>query len=140
MQQYEEIQASELILGRALAYLSAERNGISRIDASQLSSNESEIFTLLQDRIKLMRSGSDFTKMLPPGPCETDKPYLKDNEDIFLAMLILASHDSELKEECNKIWRHLNDCYRCFDYFCKVMRGYSLKTLELLNKEKDYEE
>lgn len=140
MQQFEEIQASELILGRALAYLSAERNGISRIDASQLSSNESEIFGLLRDRMKLMHTGADFTGMLPPGPCETDKPYLKNNEDIFLAMLILASHDSELKGECNKIWTHLNDCYRCFDYFCKVMRGYSLKTLELLNKETNHEE
>jgi hypothetical protein len=141
MQSVEGIQISELSLGRALAYLSAHQSGMKTNGADQMSPEESRIFKLLKERLDTLsgHSQSGISERLPNSPCVTDKPYMEDSEDVFVEMLLLAAQDDKLKEECNKIWQHLNDCYKCFNYFCKVMRGYSLTTLEFINEEKESE-
>lgn len=137
MRESEQIQITELSFGKALAYLAAHQNGSTSADISNLSDEELRIFEMLRERLNTLKASRylDVSQSLPAGPCILDGPYLEDNRDIFVEMVLLAADNHDLKEECNRIWKHLNDCYRCFDYFCRVMRGYSLTTLEFIKME-----
>lgn len=137
MSSIEELQISELSLGRALAYLSAHQNGSTAVDIKNLNPAELKTFELLKERLDSLKilPHSNIFQQLPQGPCEIANPYLLNNEDVFLEMILLAPQRDKSKRECYQIWKHLNDCYQCFDYFCRVMRGYSLATLEFIKRE-----
>jgi hypothetical protein len=58
----------------------------------------------------------------PEGECGLDRPYLEENPDLF--SLLLGSKDG--LSVCPRLIRHVNSCYRCFEIYAGVLRGFTL--------------
>ena len=56
---------------------------------------------------------------IPNNCCNMDAPFLKENPDLLPTDLTHQSH-----AYCEKIFRHLNDCYFCFEIYSDEMRRY----------------
>jgi hypothetical protein len=71
---------------------------------------------------------------IPNGSCYIDKPFLENNIEFFLRYLKIANISNSGYIDCNRFIKHLNDCYRCFDIYCDIMREYLLEKEQLLRK------
>jgi hypothetical protein len=58
----------------------------------------------------------------PEGECGRDRPFLEENPDLF--SLLLGSKDG--LSVCPRLIRHVNSCYRCFEIYAGVLRGFTL--------------
>ena len=53
-------------------------------------------------------------------PCSINQPFLENNEDFFIALFSDTKHD----DACIRLYKHMNDCYPCFEIFSQVLRDY----------------
>jgi hypothetical protein len=70
-----------------------------------------------------LKSGESGETRPPEGECGQDRAYLDGNMDFFLDLLTSSDHGSV----CPGLIRHINDCYRCFEIYSGVMRGFTLE-------------
>jgi hypothetical protein len=123
------MRARELTLGRALAYLEAERTNGKSFDAQGLAPAEKSYLNVLRERVQTMRSHDSVDEVLQALPeqcCRTETPYLAANDDFFLACFIFPcqSDGGDGSDGGERLFKHLNDCFRCFEEFCLVMLEY----------------
>lgn len=71
--------------------------------------------------------------VLPKGTCSLDRPFLQDNTDFFLFYLRNAQESGIRAIDCPRLAVHLNNCYPCFDEYCRVLRDYC-RHREILSK------
>lgn len=131
-----EITASAL--GRILACLQIRRSSSNTPATTagkiQLAGMQQKLLEFAAHRLEEITATPAFFDQLQPLPkhrCQTDKSYLKDNLDFFLALLFLKTHGEF--NMCEHLFTHLNACYHCFEEFSEVMRYY-FHTLESLEK------
>ena len=61
---------------------------------------------------------------VPSVRCSTEEVFLVNRVE-FIAAHILHGHAADPnKEETQGLIRHLNDCSRCFEAYCEIMRDY----------------
>jgi hypothetical protein len=124
---------TELSFGQALAYLKV-------IDCNEELTSEGLLPESARDYIKeLCRCKNElnddglikklFTK-IPECTCQSEHPYLHDNKEFFIALLIIKSGHYC----CEQLTRHLNNCFNCFDVFCQVLRDYFHTSNDLIMK------
>lgn len=121
------MSAHDLTLGQTLALLKGEFDG-EQIEIDQLSSSNKHELQTLRDRMNvLMRSPKDAGRILQTITdtcCHSEKPQLAENADFFIAHVIVYPKASIMSNHCERLSKHLNDCFRCFEEYSKVMRDY----------------
>jgi hypothetical protein len=113
------MEKNEARLGWALAHLQTGQSGTSLT----VSGPESGYLTHIQERYRQLHSDGQLLKILdrlPGQPCLIDRPFLEGNEDFFIALFSNTKHD----EACIRLYKHMNDCYPCFEIFSQVLRDY----------------
>ena len=124
-----DLKGQKLTLGKALAYLNA-----GRIAEKQLSALSKEYLQRLSERWKSIVSSEDvdsILKSVPENCCHSEKPHLADNEDFFLARILVSPVAGDSSKNCLRLMSHLNECFRCFEEFCWVFGEYYHKSQEL---------
>jgi hypothetical protein len=125
----------DISIGHALAYLSHEICVGTKRDWPELNDKAHDYIQALRDRWEEIRTdqGSQaILASLPKTSCQTEETYLDNNEDFFVARLLVCGEDEPGSDFCVRLFGHLNDCYRCFEGFCQVLRDYYQKDQELL--------
>lgn len=125
-----------LTLGQALATLAATERSINFSANGALPAPvEDAHLNTLRIRLRTMR-GANATagawQALPERCCEATSPFLVDNYDFFLRGIFFPARIETDDGYDTRLFKHLNDCYWCFDEFCQVMRDYYNKSQELL--------
>jgi hypothetical protein len=121
------MSVQKLPLGKALAYLKAERARGKTCYGEELSATEKSHLQFLRERVQAMSSPDDVNRVLQALPercCQTEIPFLAGNEDFFLARFLCHSQDGNGSDDCERLFKHLNDCFRCFEEFSLVMLEY----------------
>ena len=122
-------------LGRALARLVRQNEG--GAPAYRLvSAGQKRTMQMLRDRLRERAQLKETDRPVPiiPGKeCAQEGAYLEGNVDFFLDHLMSRN----LHTVCPKLIKHINDCYRCFEIYAGVMRGFTLEPqVEASNPEK----
>jgi hypothetical protein len=127
-----------LTLGEALAILAIERrvaNG-NHGHVPPLSAPGENYLQALRERAQALSLPENFEVVfnaLPVHRCETEKTFLAENEDFFLAYFLASSNPANGGNACLKLLKHLNDCFECFEEFSAVLQNYYHKFQELSN-------
>lgn len=106
-------------LGMALALLKTGRDSIPPFRGQSGESYVKDL-RIRSIALKSARGEARLFNNIPEGACYTDKPYLADNTDFFLALFLNESDSAA----CSKLITHLNNCYSCFEIFTGVVRDY----------------
>jgi hypothetical protein len=112
-------------LGRALARLVLETKHDALNDGSA-ASGQGEMMRTLRERLsglKASGTGGRGVSGLPEKECAQHGAYMEGNVDFFLDHLLSRNRENA----CPGLIRHINDCYRCFEIYAGVMRGYVLE-------------
>ncbi len=124
----------EHTLGQNLAYL-AEKTFAEIAFWAHLSPSDKKQIEFLYQRLKEIKSDDDVAKLfadIPKFECQIEKTYLQDNQDFFLALLFIGpQNDDNFGKDCQRLSKHLNDCFNCFETFCLVIRDFYYKSKEL---------
>lgn len=59
---------------------------------------------------------------IPEHPCHTESHFLEGNDDFFIASILKSSQDEGM--HCQRLIRHLNDCFLCFETYGEVMSDF----------------
>jgi hypothetical protein len=114
---------SEISLGQALAYLQAMNSNESHKASKSLSDSAKKYINDL-NRFRSDPHNEELIKdifsKIPEHTCRSDKSYLSNNFQFFIALLVIQSEHYS----CERLIKHLNSCYSCFDVFCQVFRDY----------------
>ena len=117
-------------LGWALAHLQTER----KVESAQFSEADKNYLHKIVSRYDSMKNNGSFyeaLEALPTHTCSFDHLFLQNNEDFFIALFSNTKHD----EACIRLYKHMNDCYPCFEVFSQVLRDYYLQG-EVLNSSR----
>jgi hypothetical protein len=107
-------------LGQLLAYALRERDGgtaappVEGIDA-------------VRESVARYRSEGHHGASITVPSCRTclvGKPFLQDNFDFFLRYLAGPDGEESAPVDCDRLFRHLNDCTRCFDIYTDVVQDF----------------
>ncbi|MBN1782204.1 hypothetical protein JW948_13815 [bacterium] len=60
---------------------------------------------------------------IPDGFCSGHHPFLLNNHAFFVQYL-QCRQNGDPAVDCERLIRHLNDCYRCFELFCQTLHAY----------------
>lgn len=121
-------------LGFALAHLAVEIKTNKVPDRPELNEDQKNSLQTLRDRWQEILSNASVDrifKAIPAYACQTEKTYLLNNEEFFIAHFLITTEDGKADKYCERLFRHLNDCYTCFELFCEVMRDYYNKLRQL---------
>ncbi|MCG8607814.1 hypothetical protein MJD09_22870 [bacterium] len=130
----------EMSIGHALAYLAHEIHAGRKRDWPELNEKAQEYVQSLRDRWEWIRSDQGSQAILtglPKTGCQTDQTYLNNNDDFFVARLLVCRDDEHGSDFCVRLFGHLNDCYRCFEEFCQVLRDFYQMNQKLLTRLKE---
>jgi|GEM_PF-2203424 len=113
----------ELTLGQALAYLEIELMGRKAQPAEPFAPSENIFLQNLRSRLQNMQHSHAellLSTDVPKHECHSATPYLADNSDFFLAHILIRKGNSGPEPP----FKHLNDCFNCFEIYCQVMQDY----------------
>ncbi len=113
------MRTQKVSLGWALAHLQAEK----KVQSAQVSEADKDYLHKILKRYYLMKDNGrlhEALEELPTHTCSLDHPFLQNNEDFFIALFSDTKHD----EACIRLYKHMNDCYRCFEIFSQILRDY----------------
>ena len=106
-------------LGWALAHLQTEKKQAS----AQFSDADKDYLHKILSRYDSMKNNGSLNealRALPTHSCSFDDLFVQNNEDFFIALFSNTKHD----EACIRLYKHMNDCYPCFEIFSQVLRDY----------------
>ncbi len=121
-------------LGFALAHLTVEITTARVSNWPELNEHQKNSLQTLRDRREEIISNASVNrifKAIPAYACQTEAAYLLNNEEFFIAHFLITNQNSKADKYCERLYRHLNDCYTCFELFCEVMRDYYNKLRQL---------
>ena len=106
-------------LGWALAHLQTEK----KVAVAEFSEADKDYLDKILNRYDSMKNNGSLNKALealPTHTCSFSHLFLQNNEDFFIALFSNTKHD----EACIRLYKHMNDCYPCFEVFSQVLRDY----------------
>jgi len=127
---------SNRILGQLLAYLDHERaTGVPYLP-SILADHEADGLAELRNRmidLQQHNKSADIFAGIPDSMCHGETNFLSGHIDFYLEFLAFGSQKKNSQGHCERVFSHLNSCYRCFEDFSQVMRNYYYKQKELVD-------
>ena len=124
------MKATNQTLGRVLAHWQVQQTNTRK----QIPGDQDDDIRMINSRyLELKNDGKMQSVMatLPQGVCSYERPFLKDNDDFFIALF----SDKRDDDVCIKLYQHLNSCYYCFEIMSQVLRDYYLQKQELEEKD-----
>ena len=124
-----------MTLGSAIAFLSLE--GLS--DDSVLTQSEKDYLKALKERYAQLDDGRGIEKIyqnIPRHSCISTECFLDDNTDFFISYVLLSEKQNNNDRKLSSLFKHLNDCFGCFEVYTEVMRNYYFTLNVLLEKGK----
>lgn len=114
-----------LSLGYAMAYLKMSQNGpiMQNIPFPDADRTRLQALAERKNMIVAEQRSAALIDAIPASPCIPGKYFLSQNDDFFLNHLVSDSKDSK-DPECEKLFRHTNDCFRCFVEYSNVLRDF----------------
>jgi hypothetical protein len=70
-----------------------------------------------------LKPGNPISAYPPECECTEDRAYLEGNVEFFLDLV----NRKNAPPICPILIRHINNCYRCFEIYSGVMRGFTLE-------------
>ncbi|MEK7729330.1 MAG: hypothetical protein AAB354_13030 [candidate division KSB1 bacterium] len=132
---------SELSLGQALAILDAHDHNLGNGNAAgRLFAPAEDVFlNSLRERRKILHTKPHLVQevfnAIPEHGCEEEYSFLADTIDVFLVYLKNSPHAAkESTGECSRLFKHINNCFLCFEEYSLVHRDYWHKLQELRGK------
>ncbi|MFZ5516558.1 MAG: hypothetical protein ACOY90_07950 [Candidatus Zhuqueibacterota bacterium] len=127
---------SNRILGQILAYLEYERTNGAPNHPSILADHEADGLAQVRNRMLELQQrdyAADIFAEIPDTMCNGETNFLGGHIDFYLEFLAFGSPKKNAQGNCERIFSHLNTCYRCFEDFSQVMRNYYYKQKELVD-------
>ncbi|MFQ5753726.1 MAG: hypothetical protein ACE5HI_17185 [bacterium] len=124
----------EMTLGCALAYIAEEIKTNKILEWPELSESANNYLQDLREyrqKIISLNCAESIFAALPEPCCQTEKPHLAENAELFIVHFLMYPEDDHKSKHCKRLANHLNDCFRCFEEFCQVLRDYYYKNQEL---------
>jgi hypothetical protein len=124
-----------MTFGSALAFVSCE--GMS--DDSVLTQSEKDYLKTLRERYIQLDDRKRIEKIyknIPRNRCVSQKCFLDDNIDFFISYVLLSEKHYSSDRKFSSLFKHLNDCYGCFEVYTEVIRNYYYTLNDLLEKGK----
>ena len=119
------MNVASLRLGQAMAILEAE---LQNKKAQESYSIDEGYLKDLRHRTEALASDSNaiqnLIQSIPLHTCFSEQPFLAENVDFFLVYFFVLPTKQDITFICERLWKHLNDCYRCFQAYAEVMRDY----------------
>lgn len=114
-----------LSLGYAMAYLKMSQHGsiIKDITFPDADRTRLQVLAERKNMIVAEQRSVELIDSIPASPCVPGRYFLSQNDDFFLNHLVCDPKDSK-DPECEKLFRHTNDCFRCFVEYSSVLRDY----------------
>ena len=132
-----EIMA-ELSLGQALAVLDAQNRNPNGGEPAAVffTPVENAYLHLLRERRQALSQHPHLVQHLfdtiPEHGCDREYSFLADTIDVFLVYLTNLPHAAqESAGEFAPLFRHMNNCFLCFEEYGLVLRDYWRKSQEL---------
>jgi len=128
--------APPFTLGAALAILVSESRLANGNEEKAWVEPAASYLRSLRERVRILNSPEKLEAIfngLPAQQCETQKTFLAENEDFFLAYFLAGPNAAN---GCGNLFRHLNNCFDCFEEFSGVMQQY-YQTLQDLSPRAD---
>jgi hypothetical protein len=127
------MSTNESKLGWALAHLESEQLS----QSTQLNETDrcylDQLVQRLDDLKKNGRVATVLTK-IPAQSCLHNHPFLENNDDFFIAFFT----SSKQENACINLFKHLNDCFHCFEIFSQVLRDYYHSNEQLRENREDH--
>jgi hypothetical protein len=126
-----------LTLGEALAILAVESRVADGNHGQTFAGPAESYLQRLRERAQTLRSPENLAAIfnaVPAQRCEIEKTFLAENEDFFLAYFLASASSANGGSSCWNLFKHLNDCFECFEEFSNVMQNYYHKFQELSNR------
>lgn len=123
-----------LTLGEALAILVSEGRLANGSEKQAYGEPAASYLRGLRERAQALYLPENLEAIfndLPAQRCETQKTFLAENKDFFLAYFLAGPHAANGGNACGNLFRHLNNCFDCFEEFSSVMQHYYQKFREL---------
>jgi hypothetical protein len=127
------LNKSEISLGQALAYVKAMGAEVTPKGKKLLSDSAQNYINSLCHFRNDLNNDQSLQRIfagIPEYTCQSSKSFLTNNFKFFIALLLLHSENYS----CEKLIKHLNSCYSCFDVFCQVLRDYFHTTNDIIRK------
>jgi hypothetical protein len=131
----ERSDMMEVTLGKLLAYMDVEKRNKTLTPEMELPEHLERSLKDLRERFTTLISQEQKKKefiKIPQHSCDSSAPFLANNEDFFLMMILLYNREEEINGSTDKFIKHLNECYWCFEIYQQVMRDY-FHTLQILD-------
>ena len=126
----------KLTFGGALASLAYERDYGEITALFKLNESDKVYLDNLRNRCEKLQRKNNWEKLcdeIPEQRCVSSRPFFEQNVDFFITYLvILKKHELEYKQS-DKLINHLNNCFWCFEYYCKVMQNFYQMSQRLLS-------
>jgi hypothetical protein len=116
-----------LTFGQALAALAAEAGQAAENRETLFHAPENGYLASLRERLQTLEAPERLEAVwqaVPERCCNAEKPHLSGNQDFFLASLLLKPAAANDQRDNARLFKHLNDCFWCFEEFCLVMRDF----------------
>jgi len=126
---------SDLSLGRALATLDARANG-QNTDLNRFGPSYGEFLSSLRERRDELRASPgqihDLYQTIPKHGCDKEEALLAEEPDYLLVYLTNDPHAAkDSTGDYLRLFEHMNNCFMCFEEYCRVHRDYCLELQEL---------
>ena len=113
-------------LGKTLAYFEHFENE-GQVSSPHFAAKQIDEFQAIRQRLQSLDDISaviSYLDKIPEEPCPAENSFLFDNIDFFLINIFLLRKHDPGKETKNRMYKHLNDCYHCFDLNAQVNAEY----------------
>ncbi len=111
-----------ILVGTAIAVIEKEieanESVLAKIKDARLRTMANELY----ERYKKLISSPSFNLKLPAAACPHNESFLQNDIDVLLHHALLAPHP---EEKLKRLYRHLNNCYWCFDIYAQTFKGYA---------------
>jgi len=118
--QSDQIGAEKL--GRLISLLEGYMKSDFQSDI-QINGEDRHLFDLMVSEFYKIKQGLTSHLEFPNSCCVQDRPFLESNYAFFIAHLLFDElEESNAKHE--RLARHLNDCFWCFNVYCRVFKHF----------------
>lgn len=107
------------LLGQVLAGIQLEQEMV--IDPKHPMGN---IMNCVKERFRELSASDEPLVEIPAHPCVSNSIFLSEHIDFFIIYLLMNYRNAPESCLCDQLIVHLNNCYRCFDFYCQTVRAY----------------
>ena len=109
-------------LGRLISLLEGYAKSGFQSDIN-IYGEDRHFFDLMVSEFNQLKQGLSTHEEFPKSCCVQERPFLESNFAFFICH-ILCDELEKSNDKHERLARHLNDCFWCFNVYCQVFKHY----------------